>query len=111
MFIKLQNHIKFIGPYHKGIVNIYGISQDPNTKEYVLVMRYANEGDFKQYLKSNCTRWNDKIEILYNIISSLNTFHQEKLIHSDLHSGNVLYFGYLSQAMITDLGLSGPADQ
>ena len=111
IFIKLQNHIKFIGPYHKGIVNIYGISQDPNTKEYVFVMRYAAEGDFKKYLKSNYTGWNDKIKKLYNIISGLNTLHQEKLIHSDFHSGNILYFDYLSQAMITDLGLSGPADQ
>ena len=94
-----------------GIVNIYGISQDPNTKEYVLVMRYSEEGDFKKYLKSSYRGWNDKIKILYNIISSLSTFHQEKLMHGDLHSGNILYFEYLSQAMITDLGLSGPADQ
>src|SRR5215218_5329602 len=100
IFIKLQNHIKFIGPYRKGIVNIYGISQDPNTKEYVLVMRYAAEGDFKKYLKSNYARqkgWNDKIEKLFNIISGLNTLHQEKLIHSDFHSGNILYINYLSE--------------
>ena len=97
ILIKLQNHIRFIGPYHKGIVNIYGISQDPNTKEYVLVMRYAAEGDFKKYLKSNYTGWNNKIKKLYNIISSLNILHQEKLIHGDLHSGNILYFKYLSQ--------------
>jgi len=111
IFIKFQNHIKFIGPYHKGIVNIYGISQDPNTNEYALVMRYAAEGDFKKYLKSNYTGWNDKIKKLYNIISGLNTLHQEKLIHSDFHSGNILYFKYLSETMIADLGLSGPADQ
>src|SRR5688572_28388120 len=111
IFIKLQNHIKFIGPYHKGIVNIYGISQDPNTKEYALVMRYAFRGDFKKDLKSNGTIWNDKIKRLYDIISSLSTFHREKLTHGDLHSGNILYFDYLSQAMITDLGLSGSTDQ
>src|SRR5215213_6565275 len=111
IFIKLQNHIKFIGPYHKGIVNIYGISQDPYTKEYVFVIRYAAEGDFKKYLKSNYTGWNDKIKKLYNIISGLNTLHQEKLIHSDFHSGNILYFQYLSETMIADLGLSSPADQ
>jgi serine/threonine protein kinase len=111
IFIKLQNHIKFIGPYHKGIVNIYGISQDPNTKEYVFVMRYAAEGDFKKYLKSNYKGWNDKIKKLYNIISGLNTLHQENLMHSDFHSGNILYFKYLSETMIADLGLSGPADQ
>ena len=68
IFIKLQNHIKFIGPYHKGIVNIYGISQDPNTKEYAFIMRYSAGGDVKEYLKSNYT-WNDKIKILYDIIS------------------------------------------
>src|SRR5688500_13552209 len=97
IFIKLQNHIKFIGPYHKGIVNIYGISQDPNTKEYVFIMRYATEGNFKKYLKlkSRYIRWNDKIKILYDIISSLNILHQEKLTHGDLHSGNILYFPYL----------------
>ena len=74
-------------------------------------MRYAAEGDFKKYLKSNYTGWNDKIEKLYNIISGLNIFHKESLIHNDLHSGNILYFEYLSEAMIADLGLSGPADQ
>src|SRR5206468_9211179 len=94
-----------------GVVNIYGISQDPNTKEYVLVMRHTAEGDFKKYLKSNYTGWNDKIEKLYDIIKGLNTLHQEKLIHSDFHSGNILYFEYLSQAMIADLGVSGPVDQ
>lgn len=62
-------------------------------------MRYATTGDVKKYLKSNYT-WNDKIKMLYNIISSLNTFHQEKLMHGDLHSGNILYFPYLFQAMI-----------
>ena len=74
-------------------------------------MRYSDEGDFKKYLKSSCRGWNDRIKILYNIISSLNIFHKEKLIHNDLHSGNILYFKYLSQAMIADLGLSDPADQ
>ncbi len=51
-----------ISHYNKGIVNIYGISQDPNTKEYVFIMRYAAEGDLKKYLKSNYTGWNDKIK-------------------------------------------------
>jgi serine/threonine protein kinase len=77
-------------------------------------MRYTDQGDFKKYLKSNYARqkgWNDKIKKLYDIISGLNTLHQEKLMHSDFHSGNILYFDYLSQAMITDLGLSSPADQ
>ena len=74
-------------------------------------MRYAAEGDFKKYLKSSYRGWNDRIKILYNIISGLNIFHKERLMHGDLHSGNILYFEYLSQAMIADLGLSEPANQ
>ena len=74
-------------------------------------MRYSDKGDFKKYLKSSYRGWNDRIKILYNIISGLNIFHKERLMHGDLHSGNILYFEYLSQAMIADLGLSEPANQ
>ena len=49
IFIKLQNHIKFKSPYYKGVLDIYGISQDLNTKEeYILVMRNANNGSFRK---------------------------------------------------------------
>ena len=81
IFIKLQNHIKFKGPYYKGILDIYGISQDPNTKEYILVMRYANNGSLRDYLtkKFKDLKWKDKIRMLYNIILGLNNIHREQL--------------------------------
>src|SRR5439155_12342657 len=57
-------------------------------------------------------KWEDKIEILYRIISGLNIIHQEQLVHHDFHSGNILHFAWLPQkVMIADLGLSVPADQ
>src|SRR6185369_2342597 len=92
IFIKLQNHIKFKSPSYKGILDIYGVSQDPNTKEYILVMRYASDGSLRDYLtkRFKSLRWKDKIRILYNIILGLNNIHQEQLIHHDLHSGNIL---------------------
>src|SRR3954463_15220446 len=94
IFIKLQNHLKFKSPYYKGILDIYGISQDPNTKEYILVMRYANNGSLKDYItkKFKDLKWKDKIEILHSIILGLNTIHQEQLVHRDLHCGNILHF-------------------
>ena len=114
IFIKLQNHIKFKGPYYKGVLDIYGISQDPNTKEYILVMRYANDGSLTDYITKEFKylKWKDKIEILYSIMAGLNIIHQEKLVHCDFHSGNILHFEWLPQkVMIADLGLSVPADQ
>src|SRR5437764_2136667 len=114
IFMKLQNHIKFKSPYYKGILDIYGISQDPNTKEYILVMRYANDGSLTDYITKSFKnlKWKHKIEILYNIISGLNVIHQEKLVHHDFHSGNILHSNWLPRKMmIADLGLSAPADQ
>src|SRR6266511_4186970 len=112
--MKLQNNIKFKGPHYKGVLDIYGISQDPNTKEYILVMRYANHGSLRNYITKRFKDlyWKDKIRILYSIIFGLNIIHQEQLIHHDLHSGNILYFRWLPQeTMIADLGLSVSADQ
>src|SRR5207248_4317359 len=114
IFIKLQYYIKFKSPYYKGILDIYGISQDPNTKEYILVMRYANDGSLTDYITKNfkILKWKDKIKILYSIISGLNTIHQEQLVHHDFHSGNILHSKWLPQKMmIADLVLSAAADQ
>src|SRR5437016_4326733 len=77
-------------------------------------MRYAENGSLRDYItkKFKDLKWKDKIKILYNIISGLNNIHQEKLVHHDLHSGNILHFRWLDQrVMIADLGLSVPTDQ
>ena len=116
IFIKLQNHIKFKSPFYKGVLDIYGISQDPNTKEYILIMRYARDGSLRDYLTKNFKdlKWKDKIRMLYNIILGLNNIHQEQLMHHDLHSGNILYSDWLptsQKVMVADLGLSVSADQ
>src|SRR5436309_12008306 len=114
LYIKLQYYIKFKSTNYKGILDIYRISQDPNTKEYILVLRYANDGNLTDYItkKFKNLKWKDKIEILYSIISGLNIIHQEKLVHCDFHSGNILHSDNLPQKMmIADLGLSAPVDQ
>jgi len=116
IFIKLQNHIKFKSPFYNGVLDIYGISQDPNTKEYILVVRYAINGSLRDYLTKEFKdlKWKEKIRMLHNIILGLNNIHQEQLVHRDLHSGNILHSEWLptsQQVMIADLGLSVPADQ
>src|SRR6266487_5060502 len=114
IYIKLRYYIKFKSPNYKGILDIYGTSQDPNTKEYILVMRYANDGSLTDYItkKFKKLKWKHKIRILYSIMAGLNIIHQEKLVHRDFHSGNILHSNRLPQKMmIADLGLSAPADQ
>ncbi|UZO16549.1 uncharacterized protein OCT59_007934 [Rhizophagus irregularis] len=68
------------------IIYFYGFTEDPNTSKYMVVMDYANKGA----LRENLTRivknnWNQRLYMLYGIISGLSRIHEEKLIHCDFH--------------------------
>ena len=85
------------------------MTQDPETKEYMIVMQYANNGSLLSYLHQNINKltWKMKLECLREIIYYLNTIHLEGLVHCDLHGGNiVLHNDCIPKPMICDLGLS-----
>src|SRR5947199_6321741 len=104
-FCQFKNYIKF----HQN--SIYGLTQDPTTKEYIFVMEYMKDGSLHDYLAKEFKNlnWKNKIGILLNIISGLKEIHEQSIIHHNLHSGNVLQSHHHSY--IVDLGLSIPADQ
>ncbi|POG83018.1 kinase-like domain-containing protein [Rhizophagus irregularis DAOM 181602=DAOM 197198] len=71
-------------------------------------MDYANEGN----LRGNLTRisksdWNQKLYMLFEIISGLNNIHKKELIHCDFHDGNILNHSE-GRIYISDLGLCKP---
>ncbi|POG64416.1 kinase-like domain-containing protein, partial [Rhizophagus irregularis DAOM 181602=DAOM 197198] len=75
------------------IIKIYGFTKDPESEDYVLVMKYAPNGDLHKYLQKNFTNitWNiQKLIILYDISMGLETIHNKKFMHRDFHSGNIL---------------------
>ncbi|RHZ35942.1 protein kinase [endosymbiont GvMRE of Glomus versiforme] len=94
-----------------GIVKCYGISQDPVTKDYAMVMQYVHDGDLRQYLNKNYGKLNfeDKFLQLHYITKGLNSIHERGLIHKDLHAGNIL--NSINACYITDLGLCRPANE
>ena len=49
------------------IIKIYGLTQDPITKEYIFVMQYMKNGSLQNYLTKDFKnfKWKDKIEILF----------------------------------------------
>jgi serine/threonine protein kinase len=55
------------------IVEVYGISQDIETKDYMLVMKYASGGNLHNYLQKNFNgiTWNKKLHILWKISEGL----------------------------------------
>ncbi|GBC06591.1 hypothetical protein RclHR1_06940008 [Rhizophagus clarus] len=92
------------------VVRPHGITQDPKTKNYVMVLKYAENGSLRNYLNEsyNELTWENKIQYLWCIANGLNIIHEKELIHRDLHIGNILYFS--DYASITDMGLCRPAD-
>jgi serine/threonine protein kinase len=99
----------------RSIVKCYGISQNPENGDYIIVMDYILGGNMKQYLQSNnysklnFRSFQDKLNKLHDIAKGLDSIHKKRLIHRDLHSGNILSgnnFFY-----IADLGLCRPANE
>src|SRR3954471_10293003 len=71
---------------------MYGLTQDPQTKDYFIVLQYANDFDLHKYLVQNCASidWWQCISILDGIVKGIYEVHKENLIHHNLHTGNIL---------------------
>ncbi|GES87718.1 kinase-like domain-containing protein [Rhizophagus clarus] len=100
-----------IGDMDAFIVKFYGITQDPETKNYMMVLDYADRGSLKNHLDKNYgeLKWNDKLRDLWRIAVGIEKIHEKGLIHRDLHIGNILSFSS-KDACITDMGLCKPAN-
>ncbi|RIB06120.1 kinase-like domain-containing protein, partial [Gigaspora rosea] len=79
---------------------------------YMIVMQYAKQGSLRKLLDSkyNELDWDSKIANLYYIASGLHAIHKAKLVHKDLHSGNIVNQDIFS-SFITDFGLCKPVSQ
>ncbi|RIA92167.1 kinase-like domain-containing protein [Glomus cerebriforme] len=100
---------------NENIIICYGVTMDPKTNDYMLVMQFADGGNLHDYLKndfSNIT-WMERLSILIQISRGLQSIHY-KNIHRNFHSGNILYNKSISEQQaqwkIGDLGLSQPAN-
>src|SRR2546421_5248769 len=92
------------------VVTCYGITKDPKTNNFTMVMNYANNGSLRHHLNNsfNSMDWNKKLGILHDIAYGLKKIHDNRLIHHDFHCGNILNNSL--DTYITDLGLCQPAN-
>ena len=91
------------------VVTCFGITKDPETNNFMMVMQYAENGSLKKNLQNIVKdRWINKLLKLKDIISGLNTIHQKQLIHCDFHHGNILDQKHFM--FISDLGLCKPVE-
>ncbi|GES95348.1 kinase-like domain-containing protein [Rhizophagus clarus] len=91
----------------KNILEIYGVSQNPQTKDYIMVFKYAEGGNLNKNYNLN---WQKGLKILSEIINGLGRIHQKHLVHHDLHAGNILIMSDEYDACISDMGLCRKID-
>src|SRR6266540_70130 len=94
------NSLRYLNKY-------YGITQNPNTEDFIIIMKYYKSGSLKDYVTKNFynIKWIEKLKILKRIVAGLKHLHDQKIIHRDFHSGNILYENDFD-LVISDLGIS-----
>src|SRR6266542_2165282 len=85
----------------------YGITKNSITNDFIIIMKYYELGSLKDYLTKNFynIKWYEKLNILKDIAGGLDHIHNQKIIHRDFHSGNILYENEFD-VVISDLGIS-----
>ncbi|EXX68448.1 uncharacterized protein OCT59_016039 [Rhizophagus irregularis] len=94
-----------------GGLRFYGLTKDPETKEFMMIIKFADKGNLRSILLNNFNdfMWKNKIRLLWVISYDLNSLHNSGYLHKDFHSGNVLKTN--TGEYISDFGLSGPANE
>ncbi|GBB94811.1 hypothetical protein RclHR1_24190001 [Rhizophagus clarus] len=109
-FLKeVESNILACDPTSDFVVRCFGITKDPNTNNFMMVME-LKERSLRQHLDINfdSLSWYRKLVLLYDVSQGLNDIHNSGLIHRDFHCGNLLSDSGL--AYVTDLGLCQPAN-
>ncbi|RHZ58653.1 hypothetical protein Glove_372g27 [Diversispora epigaea] len=91
-------------------IQIYGITQDPETHSYMMVLEYAKDGNLREYLKINFNNinWLQKLFNLTDLSLRFMNIHQLDIVHQDFHPGNILSSDFENSCSIriSDFGLS-----
>ncbi|RHZ80146.1 hypothetical protein Glove_139g19 [Diversispora epigaea] len=105
---EMKLHLKTYINNSLNSIRFYGITQDPETHSYIMVLEYAAGGNLREYLKINFNdiNWNQKLKNLFKLSSHLKNIHKLDIVHQDFHPGNILSYNFKSDLLISDFGLS-----
>src|SRR6185369_7631576 len=90
-------------------IRFYGITQDPETHSYTMVLEYAKGGNLREYLKINFNNinWEQKLYNLQGLSGRLMNIHELDIVQQEFHPGNILSSDFNNSfILISDFGLS-----
>ncbi|UZO01163.1 uncharacterized protein OCT59_012267 [Rhizophagus irregularis] len=93
-------------------LKFYGMTKDPKTEEFIMIMQFASRGNLKNILSSNFKNilWDEKVMYLTGAAEELKNLHSLGYFHKDFHSGNMLSDSDIS-FFISDFGLSRSSNE
>ncbi|PKC59018.1 hypothetical protein RhiirA1_470052 [Rhizophagus irregularis] len=102
-FVKELKNLKKVS-FHPNVTGFFGVTKEPSSNKYAMVLQYANQGNLREFLKDNFKflQWNDKIQMALDIVCGLKCLHFKQIIHRDLHARNILVND--NRLMIADFG-------
>src|SRR6185436_18741609 len=103
----MEIHFKsYAGSNSATCIRFYGITQDPETHSYMIVLEYANDGNLREYLKINFNNinWKQKLYNLYYLSNKLKDIHKLDIVYQDFHPGNILSSNFKISTRISDFG-------
>ncbi|RHZ87525.1 hypothetical protein Glove_33g26 [Diversispora epigaea] len=104
---EMEIHLKTLT--ESASIRFYGITQDPETHSYMMVLEYAKDGNLREYLKINFNNinWEQKLFNLQGLSERLMNIHKLDIVHQDFHPGNILSSDFKGNLQISDFGLFG----
>ncbi|GBC27225.2 kinase-like domain-containing protein [Rhizophagus irregularis DAOM 181602=DAOM 197198] len=100
-FLRIIETHMFVSNYGDRITKCYGITKDPESRNFMIVMGYAKDGSLRQYLNSsfNSIKWNEKLVILQVIAQGLDDIHQKRPINAIDNKDDDNSFGEYSESI------------
>jgi len=87
---------------HDNVVLFLGVCKDP----FCVVLKYYAMGSLYRYLKSEePMKWGLQLKIMKGIAAGISHLHEEKIIHRDLASRNILLSASM-EAIVSDFGFA-----
>ncbi|RHZ83308.1 hypothetical protein Glove_97g64 [Diversispora epigaea] len=105
---EMEIHLRTRDALSNSII-FFGITKDPETHEYMMVLEYFKGGNLRNYLNNNLNNinWYDKLYNLKDLANEFSRIHNLDIVHRDFHPGNILKSSLESEyTYVSDFGLS-----